>query len=233
MATYKPRTAFNKALGYVKNMPLRDVQLPILDQISKMMWLYAPWRWTLDALPVVPLTSSTQDYVVALPSDFLYATDAYLADGNNQYDTLLVEPALPSNVKVIGRPKRIAVTGTPGENGTLRTSTITGTFTATPPSIISLYKKAAPTLTLPNLHTAGVLVFPDDWAWVYEEGVLWQTYVWAEDVRAGTVQVGAQGQAQYTGQRAAFEDGLAKMKDREKLPENEPVAKQETRKTRG
>ena len=233
MPTYIPRTAFQKALSYVKDMPLRDVQVPILDQINKMLWMSAPWRWTLAALPVVPLVSSTQDYVLALPSDFMYATDAYLSDGDSQYDTLLVEPALPSNVGIIGRPRRIAITGTPGENGVLRTSTITGTLSASPPSIISLYKKTAPLLTAETVHDAGVLLIPDEWAWVYEEGVLWQAYQWADDKRAGGAQANSQGQTQYTGQRGSFEAAIIQMKDREKLPENEPAVKQENRKTRG
>lgn len=232
MATYKPRTAFNKATSYLKSMPLTQIQLPLLDQINNMMWMAAPWRWTIGSLPTVTLLSDTQDYTIALPSDYLYTTDAYLADGDNQFDTLLVEPALPADVTVVGRPKRISVTGAPSTAGVLRTATKTGTLTS-PPEIISMYKKQAPALTLATSNTAGILLFPDEWAWVYEEGVLWQAYLWGDDPRAGSISATSEGQIQYTGQRACFEAALIEMRNREKLPEPDPVAKRELRPTRG
>lgn len=213
-------------------MPLHDVQVPILNQISTMMWMAAPWRWSIGSLPVITLASDTQDYNIALPSDFLYATDAYLADGDNQFDTLLVEPALPTTVTMVGRPKRISISGTAGGTGTLRVAAKPGTLN-TPPSIISMYKKTAPVLTAETLHTAGVLLFDDEWAWVFEEGVLWQAYQWGDDSRAGTVTVDNQGRVQYNGQRGCFEAALVEMRRREKLPEPDPEAKQETRPKRG
>lgn len=74
-ATYAPAEAFTYAKSYVKNMPLEAVGPPLLDEVSKIIWMHAPWRWTLGALPATTLTSSTQDYTIVAPSDFLFLFD--------------------------------------------------------------------------------------------------------------------------------------------------------------
>jgi hypothetical protein len=232
-STYIPNEAFEKARSYAKDMPLREVKVRILDQVNKMMWMAAPWRWTIGDLPVTTLAADTSDYNISLPSDFLYATDAFYTDKDDQTHPLLVEPALPADVGAPGLPSRIAITGTAGSTGTLRITPKTGTTIESPaPVIISLYKKTSPVLAEDNVHTAGQLSLPDEWFWVFEEGVLWQTYIWADDSRAGGATVTG-GKIQYSSQYGNFMAGLEEMKLREKLPVMEPMAKAEGSRTRG
>jgi hypothetical protein len=232
-STYKPFIAFDRAHDYVKEMPLAKVKVRIMDQINKMMWLYAPWRWTIGDLPVTTLAASTSDYNIALPSDFLYADDAFYTDKDNQTHPLLVEPALPADTGAPGLPSRIAITGTAGSTGSVRVVPTPGTSIESPaPVIISLYKKTSPVLTESNIHTAGVLLIPDEWFWVYEEGVMWLAYQWGDDSRAGAAQF-AGGRTQYSGQYGNFMAALDFMRTKEKLPEAEPQAKAEGRSTRG
>jgi hypothetical protein len=232
-STYSPHAAFEKAHSYVKDMPLREVQVRILDQISKMIWMAAPWRWSIGDLPVTTLAADTTDYSIAIPSDFLYATDAFYTDKALQTHPLLIEPALPADVGVPGLISRIAITGTPGSTGTLRIAPKTGTTIESPaPVIISLYKKTSPILSESNIHTPGIISLPDEWFWVFEEGVLWQAYLWGDDTRAGGATV-SEDRVQYQGQYANFMAALIQMRAREKLPVQEPVVKHEDRKTRG
>jgi hypothetical protein len=232
-STYIPNIAFDKAVSYVKDMPLHEVKVRILDQVQKMMWMASPWRWTIGDLPVTTLLANTTDYSIALPSDFLYAIDAFFTDKDDQTHPLLVEPALPADVGAPGTVSRIAITGTAGSTGTLRVAPKPGTTLPAPaPVIISLYKKTSPVLTDENVHTAGTLTIPDEWFWVFEEGVLWQAYIWGDDSRAGGSTVSG-GRVQYSGQLGNFMAALEEMKTREKLPVAEPVAKQEASRTRG
>jgi hypothetical protein len=160
-STYIPNIAFDKAVSYVKDMPLHEVKVRILDQVQKMMWMASPWRWTIGDLPVTTLLANTTDYSIALPSDFLYAIDAFFTDKDDQTHPLLVEPALPADVGAPGTVSRIAITGTAGSTGTLRVAPKPGTTLPAPaPVIISLYKKTSPVLTDENVHTAGTLTLP-------------------------------------------------------------------------
>jgi len=132
---------------------------------------------------------------------------------------LYIDPALPDQVNIVGQPSRIAVTGSAGGPGVLRVYPKPGTLT-TSPQVICLYKKMAPVITEKNCHTPGVLVFDDEWFWVYRSGVLWLAYLYGDDQRAGSIQAqstGTKGMT-FTGQRGVFEANLIKMAQREKLP---------------
>lgn len=212
-STHKPQEAIAYAKSFIKAMPIEPVAPQILDDVNQIMWTAAPWRWTLGSMPAVTLVSSTQDYTVSVPADFLYLTEAYLTDGSGSLRDLRVEPTLPTAVTNTGQVSRVALVGT-----TLRTSPKPGTQPSSAPQIISLYKKKAPIITANNMSTAGVHLFDDEWFWVFKEGVLWKAYQWADDGRAGGVTIAANGQAQFSGQRANFESALAFMKQNEKLP---------------
>lgn len=229
-ATYKPTDASAYAKLLVKNMPLGDVEVRILEAISSMIWMAAPWRWTLGSMPAVTLTANTQDYTVAIPSDFLWLVDPYVASGSNTPQPLSAEPVLPTDVKVVGQPTKIAVIGTPGGSGTYRVMPKLGSVASPAPQIISLYKKAPPSITAATKGTAGQLVMGDEWFHVYEAGVLWLAYMYADDQRAGSAQVDpATGKVMFSGQRAVFEAGILRMKEVEPLQLTEPKSAQEGR----
>lgn len=210
-STLKVYQAFEYAKEAIKSMPLERVNARLLDDIHKIMWMAAPWRWTLGSMPVVTVATNTQDYTVSVPGDYLFLQSAYETDSSGNTRDLAIVPSLPATVTLVGQPSKVALTGT-----TVRLSPKPGTQLSSAPSIISLYKKVAPTITSTNMYTGGTQIFDDEWFWVFQEGVLWKAYLYGDDARAGGVTFNG-GQVQYTGQRASFEAALAFMKANEKL----------------
>lgn len=219
-STFRPVQAFDYAKRYLKNMPLEQVQVQVLDDVNKMMWMFAPWRWTINTFPNIPIINNTQDYNITVPSDFLYIQDSYIT--NQQGDvprTLHIEPWLPPGGKFGTQLSRMAlVSGTPGNPGVVRFSPQPGNVPANWEAI-TLYKKQAPKLLASNINTPGIQVFDDEWFWVYVSGVLYFAYLFGDDQRAGSGQVDpSSGKATFTGQRGVFEANMQIMKQREKLP---------------
>ena len=214
-ATKAPVEAFAYVKQFLKSMPLEQIGPELLDEVNKMMWMAAPWRWTLGSLTATSLVSNQQDYTITAPADFLFLYGGFISDGANVYRQLLVEPTLPADVKVVGNVSRLAYMG----SNTFRTFPKPGTLPTSPTQqFILRYKKTAPTITNQTQYDAGELVLDDEWFWVYSAGVLWKAYQWADDQRAGSVTVASNGSVQYTGQLGSFRDGLRMMAEREKLP---------------
>lgn len=213
-ATKRPNDAFEYAKSFIKKMNLEDVNVEILDEVNKMIWMAAPWRWTLGSLPAATLVSNTPDYTITTPSDFLYIFDGYISDGANVFRNLIFEPTLPADVVIKGDTSRIAYMG----SNLYRLYPRPGTIPSNPGrQMILRYKKQAPVVTNETQYTNGFLEMDDEWFWVYNAGVLWKAFLWADDSRAGTIQL-VDGKAQYSGQLAVFRDGIRQMLEREKLP---------------
>ena len=215
-AAIRPIDAFDFSKRYIKNMNLETVQVRILDDVNKIIWMAAPWRWTVSSLPSITLVANAQDYPISLPNDFLYSLESYITDqsGGNPRD-LRIEPYLPTS-GLLGQPSRISFLGNAGTTGTARVFPKFGSLPPNNPIIISTYKKTAPTITPTNMTTAGALVMDDEWFHVYESGVLWLSYLYGDDQRAGSAEF-ANGTFKFTGQRALFEANIQMMRDREKI----------------
>lgn len=217
-ATYTPAQAFDMAKRFIKNMPLEQVQTQILSDVSAYLWMSAPWRWSIGTFPLITLASTTQDYTVILPADFLYIQDAYITDALGNVPLILhVEPQLPPGGKQ-GTPSRIAVvSGSPGGSGTVRLFPFPGSIPAGW-QVITRYKKQAPVIQAKNLNTAGQLVFDDEWVHVFNSGVQYYAYLFGDDQRAGSAQIDpASGKVTFSGQRGVFEANISLMKTHEKL----------------
>ncbi len=80
---------------------------------------------------------------------------------------------------------------------------------------MGLYKKTMTTFTSATIFT-GLMPFDDEWFWVFEEGFLWQAYLYADDRRAGEAVVEGDS-VKFNGQRASFEAALNVMREREPL----------------
>ncbi len=206
-------SAFDFSKRNIKGMPLDQIQVRLLDNVNKIMWMAAPWRWSVGTLTAITLVSATSDYTLAPPADFLYLIGAYIADGAGTPRHLAVVPTIPANIVVTGLPQFIAYQGT----NTFRVSPIPGTLITPSKSLVSYYKKQAPVITAQNAQTAGTLLFDDEWFPVYTAGVQWLSYLYGDDARAGSANIDSQGKAQYTGQKAVFESGLQMMRLREPL----------------
>lgn len=213
--TYYPQMASEYAKTYIKRMPLETVQVRILDSINKLIWISSPWRWSISTLSPIPLVSNTQDYTLTTPSNFISLIHSYISDGSNVVTHLEPVPTLNASVGINGNPRFISYEG----SNVYRISPNPGVLPVSPTRYIySWYKKSSPILKASNIGTPGVLIMDDEYFPVYEAGVLWMSYLYADDQRAGTTTVDSQGRAQYTGQRAVFESMLNEMRLHEAIP---------------
>ena len=222
--TYSAYDAYLYAQKYLSGQDLDRFIPRILDDVHRMFWMYAPWRWTLGLFPSFNLTASTQDYSVTIPADFLFLQDARIVDGKNTvrlHCGALFPPGL-----VAGQISQIAVQ-TVNNSQVVRITPPPGQFPvgAPPQSVLALYKKTAPLITATTAKQAGFMGIPDEFFWVYQEGVLWRAMAWAQDPRAGGVTV-AGDNVQYTGQLASFQAAMQQVADTEKLNKEDDQDKQ-------
>lgn len=213
MASYVPSDATDFATRMVKGMTFSDVRVRVADAISKTIWMAAPWRWTVGSVdPNVAIVNGTTDYTFTIPTDFLYLVRSYIWDGTTE-KPLKIESTIPTASLVEGVPSRITyvdslqkvrVDPVPRLSGTTRT-------------LVNLYKKKATAITESNIDSPGVLAMPDEWSWVFEEGVLWKAWEFADDDRAGTSQRSSDGKFTHTGQCARFWAAVDEMRAAEKL----------------
>lgn len=216
-STLTPFAAFDYAKNFIGNMDLERLLPRLLDDVNKMFWVYAPWRWSLALLPPITLASNTQDYAVTLPSDFLYLYDILQLDGKS---TRHIKPSAIYPQTGVLRAGQIgsAAVMTVSAQTVLRVDPTPGTIPlgASSQKLISIYKQISPVIDKDTMYVAGSLLIPDEFFWVYQEGVLWKAMQWAQDPRAGETQFQG-GQIKYSGQRAAFEAALATCAQQEKL----------------
>lgn len=220
VATYKPSDALLEAKVFIKSMPLDtsdggNLQYLMVDEIASLVWLAAPWWWTVGVMSNITLNAGTQDYAITVPTDFLY-----LARAVATYDSIQTEletvSVLPSSITQIGTPTQCAVMA-------VSVSTTPDTFrlSPTPPTSYSAvanltYKRQPPKITVANFGTVGALVLPDCYFPVISAGVLWRAYQYADDNRAGTCTCDGQGKLEYTQQLGIFQGMLAEMRRNEK-----------------
>ena len=214
-ATYTALTAFTFAQKMISTMVLTDVEYDVLDDICKIMWMAAPWRWTLGSLPTIgPLVSGTTDYTATKPTDFLKIQDAFLTDGSNTSD-LHVE-ALTATPLQSGQPSCVYhITGNTWRLFPKPWTQQSGRSW----NVMGRYKKAAPSITVSTVSTAGALTFDDEYYPVFRMGVLALASSYAYDQRGGDVQFLPQsGQCQMTGYWGRFYHMLEDMRQKEGLP---------------
>lgn len=192
-------------------MPLEEVLIPILDDAFKMLWMAAPWRWSVGILsPISVATGSDQSF--SPPADFLYIIRAWITDGQSAIE-LHPEATLPTtNVK--GVPNQIAYIAS---GSLLRINPVPTTLPNSGTwQLLVIYKKISPVLAKTNIFTAGTQIFDDEWFHVFKDLVLYKAFVYAGDEKAGSVNM-QDGKLQYTGQLAQAMAGLALMKASEPL----------------
>lgn len=216
-ATEKAIDSVIWATRFIKNMPLYQVQLEVVNDAAKYFWKAAPWRWTLGDLPTVTLANTTQDYAVTLPADFEYAEDAALGFTDKVHKSIDIVPFLPNDSDHYGQPAMLSITGET-VTGSYRFSPVPNGYGAgTLPSLTGTYKKKYTKLDETSLFTAGSLIFPDIYIDCFRACLLYYAYVYGDDQRAGNVQVSG-GNATYTGQRAVMENAINMVRENEPLP---------------
>lgn len=212
MATKKPIDALNYAKRMVKNMPVQDMWVEMTNDILSRIWMESPWSWTLGSFPIINLVATNQDYTVSIPSDFLYLRESTIVS-LTVARPLQVVATIPNNVSKPGQPTCVCVIGNPGETGTVRVSPIPINSNE---ALSSLYKKTLTLYTKETLYT-DALPIPDEWYHVFQAGILWLAYKYADDGRAGEASARNDGGFSFNGQRGQFEADLIKMRNREPM----------------
>lgn len=219
MPNHIPSSSINWVTSYVKNMKLDPILPNLLTDTSKLLWTAAAWRWTLGSLAPATVLANTLDISLGtLPADFLFGYQAWItATGNSGTPRPLeIVAELPGVTSVVGQPTQLEIIGDAGAAGTARFFPTPGSV-PTGSALTIMYKKQAPTLTIANQGTAGALVIPDEYVPVYNMGLLYYAYLYADDPRAGAATY-QDGRISYSGQLAVFMSFIQEMRMREKLP---------------
>ena len=216
-ATKAPIEAVDYVKAYVKAMPFDQVAVSAVQDVSSQIWMAAPWRWTIGVCTPVALSAGQTDVaLVNPPSDFLYIVKAFLTDGDSVIE-LAPESALPGQADFLGVPSKVSYID--GATPKFRVHPAYGSVSSSKSyKLFVWYKKAAPVFAnTASLSVPGALVMDDEWFWVFRDGLLWRAYLYADDQRAGSSQVGSNGQIAYSGQLAVFQAGLEEMRRSEPL----------------
>lgn len=217
-STKKPIDALNFAKKMVKNMPVQDMWVEMTNDILSRIWMESPWSWTLGAFPSINLVANNSDYAVEIPVDFVYLREAEISSTTTKRPVQVVSNIADDSGKP-GQPNVCCVIGDPGEEGILRVYPQPILSTE---SLSSLYKKNFTKYTRETLYTIA-LPQPDEWYHVFQSGILWLAYKYADDGRAGEASSRNDGSFSFNGQRAQFEADLIKMRNREPLPIKEAL----------
>jgi hypothetical protein len=232
MASFIPATSMSWLQAMLKMMNVNPLYPFILDDTNKLMWMAAPWRWTLGIIDAVtiPVDPAGDISIGTLPADFMFGYKAWTtstADAGIPRDLEIVG-VLSDDVSVLGQPTQVQIIGTPGGAGTVRLFPQPENIAAGTKLYI-LYKKTAPVVNKETQGTAGVLVMPDEYVPAYNMGLLYYGYLYSNDQRAGAATI-QDGKVSYSGQYAVFMSMIQQMREREKLPidtDNVPSKKME------
>lgn len=209
-ATKAPINAITLAAEMTKGMPLERVALSVCNEINNYIWFAANWKWSVGVFSPITLSANTGDYTVTYPADFLHGLFGKITDvGKNTPTDLECVSFIPSTSGGIsGIPNQIYLPGTASQSTTVRVAPKPGQITEAK-TLWIFYKKLLTQLTAKTLYT-GTLPFDDEFFHVFESGVLWKAYQYADDRRAGEAQMGGDKVA-FSGQRGVFEAALAGM----------------------
>lgn len=209
--TKKPIEGIEFAKRFIKEMPLEDVATEIVNDIHGRIWMAAPWSWSLGLIAPITVVNNTASYSFSLPADYFGPERAYLTSSDSKEAPRIILPVaiVPSDsAGFVGVPNTFSITGTPGSTGTL-TLLPKPSGLGTTMKIYLVYKKVATQYTPTTIHTTA-LQLENEYFHVFNDGVLWRAYQYADDARAGGSTV-AEGRVQHNGQRGQFESSLLQM----------------------
>jgi hypothetical protein len=211
MAAPTADDALNYAKRWVGNAPIDDanLKLRLLNDATCMLWMAAPWQWTVNAVEETTVTNAQQDISLAgAYADLLNLIHMHWTDGQVKKD-LQVASTLPSTASLNGTVSQVAyIAGSPNK---LRLYPVPAGY-GSGTKIVGYYKKIAPVIDVSNEGNSYSTVTGghDEWFWVFQEIVLLKAYRFIKDPREGAVQVGPQGTA-YTGQNAVVQAAISSM----------------------
>lgn len=213
-----------------KKMIVDNLDVNICQFVAARMYTYHPWQFSLvQQVQTIPLVNGQQDYPA--PDDMYRLTQAWIEvqyDGspNQNYNLNVVQNLTPD----------LNPTGFYGNGsiqfmrnfGILRLANASQVVNAPQPAWIDVeYQPQATKVT----DTSQFLPFPDEYAQIAVEGVLYWLYKFGDDERAGTM-VKQGNSVEYTGQQAVFEGMLAEMAGEESAGNIDTIFPSDTMGTR-
>lgn len=211
MASPAPQDAINYAKRWVGNAPIDDTNLlyRILNDATCMLWMAAPWLWTVAPFEEVTVVNGTQDVSLGGSySNLMIPIHFNWTDGQIKKD-IQVASVLPSTSSLNGTISQAAyVAGSPNK---MRFYPVPAGY-ASGTKVNGFYKLVAPVIAAGNINTAYSTITGghDEWFWVFQEIVLLKAYRFIKDAREGIIQYAPAGPT-YTGQYAVVQDALTKM----------------------
>jgi len=220
MATTKtPKWALEYARRFVKKPPTQEIEVDIANNVHAKIWNFANWAWTINSVSVTLSPSSPgvaqQDYNLT----------SNLTDCARFIKGLIISPALTGGIRTdqnyevepvsyipaMSEYKGLASSFQYVPGGTDKLRLDVSALYPTNTKFYGIYKKSITLLTSQTINDATVIALPDDWYYVFQEGVLYHFYKYADDDRAGTATTTSDGKEQYTGQLAVFMEALNDM----------------------
>jgi hypothetical protein len=216
--TILPILAVRDAAAKIKKIPTEDVQVGIVNDIHQRIWTAGNWVWTLGEIELSTNPASDDTYTQEFP------LASNITDCSRFVNGRLITPERGLNLELRTDSVRdiepvsfLPLTGlkgqpthfqyVPGTTDKIRFSTA---FNAEKSRFYGVYKKVFPVLAAKDLYYTTKIALPDEWYWVFREGVLWKLYEYADDTRGGNVSF-SEGRTQYGGQGAIFQAALMEM----------------------
>lgn len=232
MATNRtPLEAITYAKRFVKNFKIddEDLKIHVLNAASNRLHTFAPWVWavaqTTIGTPELSNGTATVSYTPTNPVTFdgiLWAELLHTTD--NRVDSLTAVAALPSQDRHSGTPRLIAAEPA---NTRFRLYPIPQYDIDDLPDLQVFHRllnyeivETGATGRQANDDSATGLLFPDTWFWVYEELVLLYAMRFADDPKAGSVNISNNSNGtvtEFTGQQAVCREALLYMASKEEL----------------
>ena len=212
-STYKPADALKIAKRYVRNVPIKDIEVQAMDMANSTMWTVFPWRWVRVNLASITLVDNTQDYALVSPDDvqFLRLINTRLTQTNITPNRVF--PLIPTSFIEVEPIKRshdsIGFISYHAVDSTLRLFAPPQITSPVTVNIDGEYHKTPTKITAATKNTP--FDFPDHYFEVYLEGLKWALFSLVEDDRTGSVSIRRDGVRQYSGQLGVFHDALQAM----------------------
>lgn len=207
--TYTWANILTQVQDLQKGMSFGGNEVTYCDKVGSAIYNYRPWFWKLTTIAggTIPLVDGTQDYSV--PANVNRITNLYLKRTDvTPAATRELDIAQDLAVDLVPRsPYAIRCAGLQAGVGLIRLEAAVAIPTGTAWEIDGIFKINYARVAA----TTDTLWFPDHYAQVPVEGLLYWSYRRADDSRAGTAQRAENGRTVYTGQLAVFMEALNAM----------------------
>lgn len=218
-STYTPQNALDLVQSFAHGIPMPTQQAMICDMVHSMIWVFYPWRWSVNPLTAITCVNGVQDYAPT-DTDILRPLRIQLA----RTDTTpieLRELELLANLSVelsrTGGLETIKSAGWYSAGNFIRLAFAASVGGTQVLQIRGFYQKLPTKITDSNLST--VFAFPDHFFETFVEGLKWKIYQLADDPRAGSMQYSKNGSMMrtYSGQLGMFMESILTMARTEDL----------------